>query len=352
MTNKKKYRNLHIFNDPKFSKNFFEFLIKHGEKLTNDYLFHYRQTKSTGNSFGMTARFSKSFFSPIANLCMLKPLFQSDKIIIHSLASPFLLIYLFLFPSLAKKSYWVIWGKDLYFYHTLAKKKIYHKVYEFFRKIVIKRIPNIVTLTEGDFRLAQKWYQSKAVWHECYMYPSNLYKDIPSPKRQDDTTIILAGNSADPSNNHLEIFSILETYKDADIELIVPLSYGDKTYALEVISAGKQIFGEKFKAICTLLPLQEYLDLLGKIDIAIFAHNRQQAMGNIITLLGMGKKVFMKDDITSWDTLQSFGMTPYSIATFDLQKIDATTKINNQTLIKSTFSEENLIAQWHEILSR
>jgi len=34
------------------------------------------------------------------------------------------------------------------------------------------------------------------------------------------------------------------------------------------------------------MPLDEYLNLLAKIDIAIFNHKRKQAMGNITTLLG------------------------------------------------------------------
>lgn len=50
------------------------------------------------------------------------------------------------------------------------------------------------------------------------------------------------------------------------------------------------------------MPFEEYLGLLAKIDIAILNHKRQQAMGNITTLLGLGKKYILgdRDDITSW----------------------------------------------------
>jgi hypothetical protein len=34
------------------------------------------------------------------------------------------------------------------------------------------------------------------------------------------------------------------------------------------------------------MPFDEYLNLLAKVDIVIFKHKRQQAMGNITTLLG------------------------------------------------------------------
>ena len=35
---------------------------------------------------------------------------------------------------------------------------------------------------------------------------------------------------------------------------------------------------------------KDYIQFLNQIDIAVFNHNRQQAMGTIRSLLGMGKK--------------------------------------------------------------
>jgi len=46
------------------------------------------------------------------------------------------------------------------------------------------------------------------------------------------------------------------------------------------------IFREKFKPLVDFIPFDEYLNLLAKVDIAIFNHKRQQTMGNITTLLG------------------------------------------------------------------
>lgn len=42
--------------------------------------------------------------------------------------------------------------------------------------------------------------------------------------------------------------------------------------------------------IVDFMDFNEYINFLSTIDIAIFNHKRQQGMGNIITLLGMGKK--------------------------------------------------------------
>lgn len=52
----------------------------------------------------------------------------------------------------------------------------------------------------------------------------------------------------------------------------------------KVIIKGKELFGEKFIPLTEFMTFEKYLEFLGSIDIAIFAHKRQQAMGNTITI--------------------------------------------------------------------
>ena len=55
------------------------------------------------------------------------------------------------------------------------------------------------------------------------------------------------GNSTDTSNCHFEMFDLLLPYKDEDILIYCPLSYGPYTaYGDSVIKRGKELFGEKF----------------------------------------------------------------------------------------------------------
>jgi dTDP-N-acetylfucosamine:lipid II N-acetylfucosaminyltransferase len=317
----KRIKILHIFNDPKFSKGFFEFLGKNNIPLDEHFLFHYRCTRSTCSNYGMRSIFASNFFSIIPNLLLFFPLIRAEKIVIHSLASPFLLFYLSIFPSIAHKSYWVIWGKDLYFYKSIEKPRIHHKIYEIFRKIAIKKIRHIITYNRGDYELAKKWYGCNAILHRCFMYPSNLYNDLGYSNKRDGATVILVGNSADPSNNHLDSFSLLEKFSDQNIEIISPLSYGNKKYAKKVIESGRKIFGDKFVPLENFLPLDSYIDLLKNVDIAVFSHRRQQAMGNITTLLGMGKKVYIRDDIVTWKYFEDLGVQVCNLNNFSLDEI-------------------------------
>jgi hypothetical protein len=95
----------------------------------------------------------------------------------------------------------------------------------------------------------------------------------------------------------------------------------------------------------------EYLNLLGEIDVAIFAHRRQQAMGNTISLLGLGKKVFMRNDVTPWGVFQKTGVKVYDIEKFEISSISDSIRMQNKANIRSYFSKVNLILQWREIAS-
>lgn len=267
---------------------------------------------------------------------------QAKKVILHGLFDIKLVYLLFLMPWLLKKCYWVMWGGDLYVYQ-LGERDWKWKLREFFRRPVIKNMGHLVAYIKGEYELAQLWYSAKGQHHKCFMYTSNLYKEYDVPQKQHKGINILVGNSADPSNNHLEVFDKLEDFKDQDIKIFSPLSYGNSDYAKRVIDQGKQRFGDKFEGFTEHMPFNQYLEFLGKIDIAIFNHKRQQAMGNIRTLLGLGKKVYMRNDITSFQALKDDGIKVFSIDEVDTDsKFDE--KVNNIEKTRNIYSEKNLIS--------
>ena len=275
---------------------------------------------------------------------------QSDKIIIHGLFCNRLMFLLAMQPWLLKRCYWVMWGADLYAHDALTKDWPWRKN-EWLRRFIINRIGHFVTYIKGDYELAKKWYGANGKYHNCFMYQSNLYKDYAVSPKQSDTKNILVGNSADPTNNHEEVLERLRPYKDQDIKIYCPLSYGPSNHANQIAKLGKEMFGDKFIPLMDFIPFEKYLELLGQIDIAVFAHKRQQAMGNTITLLGLGKKVLMRDDITSWDSLNQMGICVYSLFNFDLSKQPEAIREVNEAIVRKYFSEVNLHNQINEIFA-
>ncbi len=113
----------------------------------------------------------------------------------------------------------------------------------------------------------------------------------------------------------------------------------------KMIERGKEIFGDKFIPILEFMPFERHLEFLAQIDIAIFNSNRQQAMGNIITLLGLGKKVYMRSNITSWKLFEEIGVKVFDVADINLEPIDKKIAEENRRKIREYFSEENYLKQ-------
>ena len=275
-------------------------------------------------------------------------MYRAEKIILHGLFDSRMIFLLMLQPWLLKKCYWTIWGGDLYD-HQLGEKNLKWKLREFVKQRTIRKIGHFITHIHGDYDLAQQWYGARGQWHECFMYPSNLYREYPITPKPHEGTNILLGNSASPSNNHLDALEKLRPFAGENIRIYCPLSYGDTAYGDKIATAGKEMFGDKFIALREFMPLEKYLQLLADIDLAVFNHNRQQGVGNITQLLGLGKKVYIRSDITTWSMLKTLGVEIYDINKFDLTGIPSKNTQIQRKLIGDLFSAENLRLQWVEV---
>lgn len=343
---------VHLFPNEKFTGPYIEFVNKNFKK--NEHLFLIIGGVSEDKIKITVSENVKKISNSIYSMSLLlKEMYRSDKILLHGLFIKRIVLLLFIQPWLLGKCYWGIWGGDLYWYKTRSKG-IMTDFYEKIRTFVIKRMGGLITHVKGDYELAKLWYGAKGKYYHSFMYPNNLFNDydLSNIEKDSNTVYIQVGNSADPTNNHIEVFNKLKVYKDKKIEIICPLSYGNTAYKDIVIHEGKKIFGERFHPLVNFIPFNEYLNLLAKIDIAIFNHKRQQAMGNIITLLGLGKKVYIKDDITTWNFCIDHELKVFnSNGEFNdiFERMNETITNKNISNIKNNFSEEKLIKDLKEI---
>lgn len=263
---------------------------------------------------------------------------KAKKIYFHGLFDIRIVFFLYIFKFFLKKSFWDMWGGDLYSFSK--NKNIFHKKIDNYVK---GNFYGYISYIDGDYELAKKWYKAKGKYFNCFMYPSNLYKEIEITNFPKKELYIQIGNSADLSNNHFEILNKLEKFKHKNIKLFCILSYGDKIYAAKVIKHGEKIFKEKFIPIVNFMLFKDYMKFLSEIDIAIFAHDRQQAFGNITSLLSMNKTIYLKETVTTYDTLIKLGI---KIKSFDnlinLEKFEEKILIENKKKINEIFSMKNL----------
>jgi len=252
-----------------------------------------------------------------------------------------------------EKCYWVMWGGDFYF---PEKQSI-------FKKFVIKNIGYLITYMPKQIEYVREHYKAKGQYIDCLFYPDGIYQKKLTELLKNSgirTNLaekkirILVGNSATETNRHEIVFYKVKQYIDtrdiplSSIEIIVPLSYGDIYYREKILKIGFELFGDSFNPLINFLKYEEYLKILLTIDIAIFYHNRQQGLGNLIQLLGMGKKVYLNKETPQWSLFESLGVRVFDFDTefnLEIEEIPENSKI-----IEKEFTVQKVIEGWKRIL--
>lgn len=290
------------------------------------------------NVFYLKNRHRKYFFS---NTKLIFYYFRkASKIIIHG--NP-ILYYFYLFQFALQKTYWAINGHS-----DLGTKDSNDKanVHQFIKNRVLKKMFAHITHIEGDSETANDIFSSKARLFYSPMYLTNVINTADyNPEPTTSTTKnILMGNSTDPSNCHFEIFDLLLPYKDEEILIYCPLSYGPYIeYRDDVIKKGKELFKEKFIPLTEFMTLSEYRSFLNSIDVAVFNHKSQTAMGVTTSLLAMDKTVFADAGTTSFLSLTARGFNIFNINELAAGKLLKVHDVSpNVDLIKKYYSIESL----------
>tara|TARA_B100002019_G_C21231794_1_gene580469 strand:+ start:566 stop:1609 length:1044 start_codon:yes stop_codon:yes gene_type:complete len=344
------YQILHLSTGDKFLSSFISFINKNFDSEVHKFLLLNITSKNdpieNKNVFLADNSKRKVFIYYFLSIIHMH---TSKKIILHGLFDFKIVLILFFMPWLLRKCHWIIWGGDLYIYKS-NDKKYYWYLKEIFRRPIIKRFGFIITYIKGDYALAQKWYGAKGSYIECISYPSNLSPD-PMPEPPSTSKInILVGNSGSASNNHEEVFLKLEKYKNHDVSIYVPLTYGDASYIEKIIKQGQNRFGDNFFPITEHMSNSEYQSFLNSIDIAAFNHPRQQGMGNIISLLGYGKKVFIRSDITSWEFFLSKDIFVFDVNELEISSLSNDLADMNKRNVQKYFSTFNFKKQLRVVL--
>lgn len=268
-----------------------------------------------------------------------------SKVILHG--NP-ILFYFLLFPSVLKKTYWFIYGYELESQDGSNNKSLGNLIRAIEKKYILKRIYGHISHIRGDSERANILFNSKAKFFYSQGYLSNVVKE-PGKQLQANYSQknkkILVGNSTSPSNNHISVFKMLLPYKDDDILVYCPLSYGIyEEYKIDVINTGKTLFGNKFISLTEFMTLEAYNCFLEEMDIAVFNHNRQEGMGITLSLLSMGKTVYMNPETTSFRSMVERGFKVFDNALIEIEGLYKNRDVSlNPELVYKYYSYQTLI---------
>lgn len=303
---KEKLSVLYVIYLDKFTKMFVDFFRREFAEFNNKFILYGKKQQFKFDADENEIVFVDSYKQISKNSLAYKWANNSDKIIFSGIFGSEKLF--FKFPrGTVNKSYFQFWGGDFYdLRNKLPVYKIKGNLSNVIKIHYIKNVRGIINLIPGDYEELKKMIKIDA---DHFIAPVcgngknlEIYNSLFSTAKSDDPINICLGNSATKTNNHLEILDSLQKYKNENIKIICPLSYGDKNYADEVIAHGKKIFGNKFEPLTNYMSKEDYFTILSNCKIGVFNNNRQQGMGNINALLTMGVKVYIKSNTSMWET--------------------------------------------------
>ncbi|HCS76091.1 MAG TPA: hypothetical protein DIW17_19740 [Clostridiales bacterium] len=286
-----------------------------------------------------------------------------DKIILHSILQLTTLnkIKFLLTPKLMNSIIWVAWGGDLYKYSS--SKSIKSRLKEMINYRFIKGIKHFVGIFPPDIDYFKKVYDTGA----CTYYASYtgaldnpIYKEqraLPLLEQKianNETINIMVGHSSTKVLNHIDVLEDLFRYKDENIRIYIPLSYGDMEYGNLVEKKAVELYGDKVVYIRSIMNKQDYMKFLSEIDIAVFNTHRQIGLGNINPLIYMGKKLYMPEGSVMYEFFHSEGISISSCSEIKNLSYDDFTKpvqINQgrKYIMENVLNKEKKVELWRKV---
>ncbi len=327
---------LHIMTVEKFIPSFIEF-------ITNNFCLDghkFAFITSEKYLYGLEKKHNPEFLHTDEDFSLLNEYMdKSKKIVLHGLWRDKVDTLLVSRPALMDKCYWILWGADFYFPEKQTRN----------RHFVIQHIKHLVTANKRDVEYVRKEYAARGLHVNSICYLSNVFYDYPVEEHKSENINILVGNSAGETNGHSAIFNKLKLMDLMNVRIFSPLSYGNKEYASKIKKLGKEIFAGKFSALETYMPFEKYVTFLSTIDIAIFNAPRQQSFGNILYLLGLGKKVFINNKSNLIQYFSDFDIGVFDIEELNTRPLCESEKRRNMKNIRQHFTEVSLkrsLSRW------
>ena len=300
-----------------------------------------------------------------------KTINKYNAVILHGLFLPLQVNTISLLSEKTKVA-WVFWGAEIYgrndiklkflsyrskiIYFSRKTKKLLKgtllkQEHYFAHKSIYKRINYCLTDVHEDFEFVREYTDSsmKELWYNYYSIEETVGSLI---HQKVNSGNILVGNSCNLENNYPEAFRALNRFDLSDRRVIVPLSYGQPWLKNIILKRGESLFKKSFLPLTDFLELDEYNNYLLTCSIVVMNHYRPQAMGNLITALWLGAKVYMSKRSLLFTFFQRIGTIVFSIED-DLKPEDKealmpleSNKVeHNRTILKNIYGRDNMMTR-------
>lgn len=292
-----------------------------------------------------------------------KEMYKSKKILLHSLNKTSFQFLLLLNYKLFKKIYWISWGADLYQWETKNIESLKYRIRNIIAYKIRKKIKYFVGIFPPDIKFFEKEFKTSAKTFYA-SYVSGLYNPLfkktlnlltlANKLKNGKCINIQIGHSCAPILNHIQVLNDLYKYKNENMRIFLPLSYGNLAYGDKVEQHANLLFGEKAVCIRKMMSKEDYMDFLSTIDIAVFNTMRQIGLGNISPMIYMGKKIFMPEDSVMYKHYRSLDINICNYTNINnLSFSDFTKPISmiegKKRAVKYSMNKELKVKMWTEV---
>ena len=358
---------LHIFPESMFIEDFFLFIERNYSDIKHDFIVI--DIGGSGEATKIKERFIDKY--NVVNISTfnikdvkvlhnkLRKSKSYDNIIFHSLSLNYLLISLLTNIKAVKKAtvvFWAIQDAGPFIIPKDRNEKIRSWIYEKLRCFIIPRFKYISTVIDSEYERIKPIYNITAAYKLC-KYP----RDKPCVKEQakekkSNYINIQAGHAGFELTNTTETLNILKKFKDENIRIFSPLSYGNKNYINDVIKTGKEIFGQKFIPLTNQMSGDKYEKLLSYMDIYIHNSTGQMGLGNIDINMALMNKVYLNDKGVVYNDYVMQGYNVSRVSDINNQSFDVFSHYdtedakNNKKLSDDLLNDSNFIKIWDNLL--
>lgn len=244
------------------------------------------------------------------------------------------------------------------------KKSFGKKFVQFFepslenKLFALKRIKLFNTVVKEDYYILKKALGNFIPEYIDWNY-SILNKRLitEQEKIKGPSNNLIIGNSGSLTNNHLDAFNIIASSAFRDFEKVIcPLSYGGKrNYIKAVIQRGTEIFKDKFQPLTQFYAAEEYFAILSSSGYYFAPNLRQQAFGNILLMIYLGKSVILFEENPIYRSLIQLDIAIFSAEDLNFNKVRELTlqeKEKNKKILMENFSESVLKIKSEKFLNK
>lgn len=288
----------------------------------DDHVFHYFQDKSEfspeESKFfeGLPVGTGQLIFEPRNKSNILKMLLaisKRDLIFIHSGRMSDLFLIMRLTPWLWKRTALIGFGCEPSLWRKIAgasgwkNKVLWHSL-----KSVVPSLKAVCTLTPREYGLIQALFNRVDNYQRAFISTSRrveVTSNIPRVRVNSVPVRVLLNQSANPDGRHREALEWLETFRDDDIQVICPVSFGGEAQAEAIIRKGRDLLGEKFSFIKEKISRDVYSQMVLKdMDILILNHLGQSGLGHLHMFLSTGKVAYIRRESPVYNFLGQIGI--------------------------------------------